>query len=50
MIQELPERRLRAANTSAQDPWAFMFVASGGDRRIHTTLDRLVDQQAPQWC
>jgi hypothetical protein len=47
ITQELPERRLEAANASAQDPWAFMFVASGGDRRIHTTLDRLVDEQAP---
>lgn len=47
MTQELPRRRLEAANASAQDPWAFMFVASGGDRRIHSTLDRLVDEQAP---
>lgn len=43
MTQELPEHRLEAANASARDPWALMFVASGGDRRIHSTIERLLD-------
>jgi hypothetical protein len=43
MGKERPEHRLEAANVSAHDPWALMFVASGGDRRVHGTLERLLD-------
>lgn len=39
--RESPEHRLRAALVSAHDPWAMMFVASGGEERISTNLERL---------
>lgn len=43
MTQEAPLRRLRAANASSRDPWSFMFVASGGERRMGGIIDRLAE-------
>lgn len=43
MFRESPRRRLQAANASSRDPWSFMFVASGGERRIAGILDRLAE-------
>ncbi len=46
MFNESARRRLRAANASSRDPWSFMFVASGGERRIAGLLDRLAERPA----
>lgn len=43
MGRESPEHRLRAAKVSAHDPWAMMFVASGGEERMTTNLERLAE-------
>ena len=43
MMRESALRRLHAANASSRDPWSFMFVASGGERRIEGILDRLAE-------
>ncbi|MGJ3192227.1 hypothetical protein [Paenarthrobacter sp. FR1] len=40
---EAPLKRLEMANESTTEPWAFMYAASGGDRRISTALDKAVD-------
>jgi hypothetical protein len=44
---ESPTQRLQLAHTTTAEPWAFMFVASGGDRRIASALDRAVDRTYP---
>jgi hypothetical protein len=43
MARESPEHRLRAAQASAHDPWAMMFVASGGEERMSTNLERVAE-------
>jgi hypothetical protein len=40
---ERPDERLELARRSTKEPWLFMFVASGGERRIDGALDRIVD-------
>lgn len=40
--RETPLRRLETAYRSTSEPWLFMFVASGGERRITGALDRAV--------
>ncbi|WP_350353489.1 hypothetical protein ABS642_21545 [Microbacterium sp. A8/3-1] len=40
---EKPDERLDLALRSAPEPWLYMFVASGGERRIINALDRAVD-------
>ncbi|RZU24370.1 hypothetical protein EV645_0002 [Kribbella rubisoli] len=47
MTKEKPELRLEAANASSKEPWTFMFVASGGDRRMSGIMDRFVEQERP---
>lgn len=44
VTQEAPLHRLRAANASSRDPWSFMFVASGGERRMGGIIDRLAEK------
>lgn len=46
MTLEPPVRRLQAADASSRDPWSFMFVASGGERRIGGIIDRLAEDHA----
>lgn len=46
MGRESPANRLRAAQVSAHDPWALMFVASGGEERMSTNLERLAEHSA----
>lgn len=43
MMSEPPLQRLRAANASSRDPWSFMFVASGGERRMENIIGRLIE-------
>lgn len=43
MLRESARRRLDAAKVSSRDPWSFMFVASGGERRISGVLDQLAE-------
>lgn len=43
MMSEPPLQRLRAANASSRDPWSFMFVASGGERRMENIIERLIE-------
>lgn len=47
ILHETPKRRLEVAFETTKEPWLFMFVASGGDRRIATALDRAVDDVHP---
>nr|MDT0665180.1 hypothetical protein [Micromonospora sp. DSM 115978] len=43
MFSDTPEYRLDIAMCTAAEPWLYMFVASGGERRIGGALDRAVD-------
>lgn len=43
---ETPKQRLQLAGRTSKEPWLFMFIASGGDRRIGGALDRIVDSPA----
>jgi hypothetical protein len=47
MFLESPAQRLELAQKTTSEPWVFMFVASGGDRRITSSLDRAVDMTHP---
>ncbi|MCU1580577.1 MAG: hypothetical protein JWP19_2781 [Rhodoglobus sp.] len=47
---ETPERRLEVAKRSTESPWLFMFVASGGDRRVSGAIDRLLDHRPSVIC
>lgn len=47
ILHETPKRRLEVAFETTKEPWLFMFVASGGDRRIAAALDRAVDDVHP---
>jgi hypothetical protein len=47
---ETPERRLEVAKRSTESPWLFMFVASGGDRRVSGAIDRLLDDWPSVVC
>lgn len=38
-----PDERLDAAFRSATEPWLYMFIASGGERRITNNIDKAVD-------
>jgi hypothetical protein len=38
-----PEQRLELAASTSTEPWLYMFIASGGERRIGGALDRAVD-------
>lgn len=40
---ETPEQRIEVAQRTTSEPWLFMFVASGGERRIASALDRVVE-------
>lgn len=40
---ETPKQRLDLAMRTSNEPWVFMFVASGGERRITGALDRAVE-------
>ena len=42
-FSDTPEQRLNFALRTATEPWLYMFVASGGERRIVGALDRTVD-------
>ncbi|MFI5735798.1 hypothetical protein ACIA49_37145 [Kribbella sp. NPDC051587] len=42
-FDEPPEQRLELAVRTATEPWLYMFIASGGERRIVGALDRMVD-------
>lgn len=42
-FSDTPEQRLELAARTATEPWLYMFVASGGERRIGGTLDRAVE-------
>ena len=47
-FSETPLRRLEIAYRSApKDPWLFMFVASGGERRIGGDLDAICEAVTP---
>lgn len=43
---ESPQQRLRTAERTSMEPWLFMFIASGGERRIGGALDRIVESPA----
>ncbi|MFB7860186.1 hypothetical protein [Rhodococcus qingshengii] len=43
VFSDTPEKRLDLAVRTAAEPWLYMFVASGGERRIAGALDRAVD-------
>lgn len=43
---ETPKQRLQLAERTSKEPWLFMFIASGGDRRIGGALDRIVESPA----
>lgn len=47
LFLESPKQRLELAHRTTAEPWAFMFVASGGDQRITSALDRAVDRTNP---
>lgn len=47
MFLESPMQRLELAHRTTTEPWVFMFVASGGDQRITSALDRAVDRAHP---
>lgn len=47
LFLESPKQRLELAHRTTAEPWAFMFVASGGDQRITSALDRAVDRTHP---
>lgn len=42
VFSDTPEQRLDLAVRTATEPWLYMFVASGGERRIVGALDRAV--------
>jgi hypothetical protein len=46
-LAETPTRRLEVARQTTSQPWLFMFVASGGERRITSALDRAVERVQP---
>ena len=43
VFADTPEQRLELALRSGAEPWLYMFVASGGERRIVGALDRAVE-------
>lgn len=43
VFSDTPEQRLDLAARTATEPWLYMFVASGGERRIVGALDRAVE-------
>jgi hypothetical protein len=46
VFADTPEQRLDLAVRAATEPWLYMFVASGGERRIIGALDRAVEDIA----
>ncbi|MEU7575768.1 trypsin-like peptidase domain-containing protein [Micromonospora sp. NPDC049240] len=46
VFSDTPEQRLDLAVRTATEPWLYMFVASGGERRIIGALDRAVEDVA----
>lgn len=46
VFSDTPEQRLDLAVRTATEPWLYMFVASGGERRIVGALDRAVEDIA----
>lgn len=44
---DTPEQRLELALKTGAEPWLYMFIASGGERRIVGALDRMVDDGDP---
>jgi hypothetical protein len=42
VFSDTPEQRLELAVRTGTEPWLYMFVASGGERRITGSLDRAV--------
>ncbi len=43
---EQPPQRLDLARRTSSEPWLYMFVASGGERRIRTALNGLLEDEA----
>jgi len=43
VFADTPTQRLELALKSAEEPWLYMFIASGGERRIIGALDRVVE-------
>ena len=43
VFADTPEQRLELARRTGVEPWLYMFIASGGERRIVGALDRMVD-------
>ncbi|GAB3132000.1 SIR2 family protein [Marisediminicola antarctica] len=43
VFSDTPEQRLELALKTAAEPWLYMFIASGGERRITGALDRMVE-------
>lgn len=43
VFSDTPEQRLEFALKTAPEPWLYMFIASGGERRIVGALDRMVE-------
>lgn len=43
VFADTPEQRLELALKTGLEPWLYMFIASGGERRIIGALDRMVD-------
>lgn len=43
VFADTPTQRLELALKTAGEPWLYMFIASGGERRIAGALDRAVD-------
>lgn len=45
VFSDTPEQRFDLAARTATEPWLYMFVASGGERRIIGALDRAVEDE-----
>lgn len=45
VFSDTPEQRLELALKTAAEPWLYMFIASGGERRIVGALDRMVEDR-----
>lgn len=43
VFSDTPGQRLELALETAAEPWLYMFIASGGERRIVGALDRMVE-------
>ena len=43
VFSDTPEQRLDLAVRTGTEPWLYMFVASGGERRITSSLDRAAE-------